>query len=184
MSEFAVEASNGDKTEKIIFSQAQADFERPDSPVKNAFDGDAKTGWNSDAGPGKRNQNRKIVFTAKTPIGFDGGTNLAFTLAHNQGSVQITGRFRLSVTTAEKPPFDPLPTNVRNIISIPVSHRTKAQQREILTYFISVDEKCAEANKAIDEALKDYPDSTTTLTLAQRSNSARYENLQTRRLEK
>ncbi len=169
LSEFAVEASNGDKTEKVIFSQAQADFERPDSPVRNAIDGDSKTGWNSDAGPGKRNQNRKIVFTAKTPLGFDGGTNLAFTLAHNQGSVQITGRFRLSVATAEKPPFDPLPAKVRNILSIPARQRTKEKQREVLAYFIATDEKCAEASKAIDETLKDYPDSTTTLILAQRS---------------
>ncbi len=169
LSEFAVEASNGDKTEKIIFSQAQSDFERPDSLVKNVLDGDTKTGWNSDAGPGKRNQNRKIVFTAKTPVGFDGGTNLAFTLAHNQGSVQITGRFRLSVTTAEKPPFDPLPAKVRNILSITAQQRTIEQQREVLAYFISIDEKCADASKAINEALKEYPDSTTTLTLAQRS---------------
>jgi mono/diheme cytochrome c family protein len=169
LSEFAVEATNGDKTEKVIFSQVQSDFERPDSPVKNAIDGDSKTGWNSDAGPGKRNQNRKIVFTAKNPIGFADGTNLAFTLAHNQGSVQITGRFRLSVTTAEKPPFDALPAKVRSILSTPAQQRTKEQQREVLAYFISTDEKCAEASKAIDEALKDYPDSTTTLILAQRS---------------
>ena len=169
LSEFAVEASNGDKTEKIIFSQALADFERPDSPIKNALDGDQKTGWNSDAGPVKRNQNRKIVFTAKTPVGFDGGTNLTFTMAHNQGNVQITGRFRLSATTAENPPFDPLPSNVRNVISIPVNQRTKEQQREILAYFISIDEKSAKANNAIDEVLKDYPDSTTTLILAERS---------------
>ncbi len=169
LSEFAVEASNGDKSEKIIFSQAQADFERPDSPIKNALDGDQKTGWNSDAGPVKRNQNRKIVFTAKTPVGFDGGTNLTFTMAHNQGNVQITGRFRLSATTAETPPFDPLPSKVRNVISIPVTQRTKEQQREILGYFISIDEKSADAKMAIDEVLKDYPDSTTTLILADRS---------------
>lgn len=169
LSEFAVEASNGDKMEKVVFSQVQSDFERPDSPVKNAIDGDTRTGWNSDAGPGKRNQNRKIVFTAKTPISFDGGTNLAFTLAHHQGSVQITGRFRLSVTTAEKPPFDPLPTTVRNILSLPSQQRTKEQQREILASFIANDEQCAEASQAINEALKDYPDSTTTLILAQRS---------------
>lgn len=171
LSEFTAEAAaaGSAKPEKIIFSQAQADFERPDAPVRFAIDGDQQTGWNSDAGPGLRNQDRKIVFTARAPFGGEGGTKLSFALFHQQGKVQITGRLRLSVTSAATPGFDPLPSNVRRIISMPAQQRTLEQQREVLRYFISVDEKSAAAQKAIEEVIKEWPDSTTTLVLAARS---------------
>ena len=171
LSEFTAEATpvGAKQPGEIIFSQAQADFERPDAPVKFAIDGDQQTGWNSDAGPGLRNQDRKIVFTTKTPIGGEGGTNLSFALFHQQGKVQITGRLRLAVTTAATPGFDPLPATVRRIISLPAQQRTEAQQREVLRYFISLDEKSVAAKKAIEEVIKEWPDSTTTLTLAARS---------------
>ena len=171
LSEFTAEAvpDGAAKAEKIIFSNAQADFERPDAPVKFAIDGDQQTGWNSDAGAGLRNQERKIVFTAKAPISNDGGTNLSFAMFHQQGKVQITGRLRLSVTSAATPGFDPLPSNVRRIISLPAKERTGAQEQEVLRYFISIDEKSAVAKKAIEEAIKDWPDSTTSLALAVRS---------------
>ena len=171
LSEFTAEAvpDGTAKAEKIIFSNAQADFERPDAPVKFAIDGDQQTGWNSDAGAGLRNQERKIVFTAKAPISNDGGTNLSFAMFHQQGKVQITGRLRLSVTSAATPGFDPLPSNVRRIISLPAKERTGAQEQEVLRYFISIDEKSAVAKKAIEEAIKDWPDSTTSLALAVRS---------------
>ncbi len=171
LSEFTAEVTpdGAAKPEKIIFSNAQADFERPDAPVKFAIDGDQQTGWNSDAGGGLRNQERKIIFTANAPISNDGGTNLSFAMFHQQGKVQITGRLRLSVTSAATPGFDPLPSNVRRIISLPAKERTGAQKQEVLRYFISLDEKSAAAKKAIEEAIKDWPDSTTTLTLAARS---------------
>ncbi|PWT92491.1 MAG: hypothetical protein C5B56_02175, partial [Proteobacteria bacterium] len=155
--------------QKILFSKAEADFERPGAPLTLALDADPKSGWSSDAGPGRRNQDRKLVFTAKTPFGFDGGTNLAFTLGHTAGGVQITGRFRLSVTTESDPPLDPLPSGIRRILTVPAAERTKAQQREALSYFISVDPQSAVTHEGIDEVLKDWPYGVTTLTLAARS---------------
>ncbi|MDX2034098.1 MAG: DUF1549 and DUF1553 domain-containing protein [Blastocatellia bacterium] len=171
LTDFTLDAisPDGSRTEKILFSRAEADFERPDAPLKLALDADPKTGWSSDAGPGRRNQDRKLVFTAKTPFGFDEGTTLSFSMAHMAGNVRITGRFRLSVTTAATPPFDPLPARVRNILSLPANQRTKEQQRETLRYFISIDAQSAAAARAIDEALKDWPDSPTTMVLAPRS---------------
>ncbi len=162
-------ASATGKAQKVVFSKAEADFERPDSPLTNALDADPKSGWSSDAGPGRRNQDRKLVFTAKTPFGFDGGTNLAFTLAHMAGGVQITGRFRLSVTTEPAPPFDPLPTSIRHILAIPAAERTKEQQREAFSHFIGVDPRSATAREEIEEVMKPWPDGATTLALAARS---------------
>src|SRR5207247_3675242 len=42
-------------------------------PVEFAIDGDDKTAWGIDAGPGRRNQARKAVFAAAKPTGYRSG---------------------------------------------------------------------------------------------------------------
>ena len=171
LTDFTLDAisPDGKRTEKIVFSNAQADFEHPDAPLRLALDADPKSGWSSDAGPGRRNQDRSLVFTAKTPFGFEEGTTLSFSMAHMAGNVRITGRFRLSATTAAVPPFDPVPARVRPLLAIPESRRTENQRREILRHFVTIDPASAEAARAIDEAWREWPEAATTMILAPRS---------------
>lgn len=206
VSEFAVDAAPMQKPEataKIVLTDATTDFERPDFPVKNVIDGNMKTHWSSDAGAGRRNQDRKMVFAVQQPAGFDGGTILNFQLTQRfDETIKIgnvmpnTGRFRLSVTTAQKPKADPLPINVRKLLAIPAAKRTKEQQREIFSFYrtqvgnavisqtanpsankidktnaASDGEKTnpfADANKQIDDLMKDWPYGPTTMALAPR----------------
>src|SRR5262249_5879254 len=56
---------------KVTLTDATADFEDADFPVANVIDGNLKTHWSSDAGPGRRNEDRKMVFAAAEPVGFD-----------------------------------------------------------------------------------------------------------------
>ncbi|MBL8207394.1 MAG: DUF1549 domain-containing protein, partial [Blastocatellia bacterium] len=171
LSELTLEISPLDRpeqTQKIVFSQCSSDFERADASAKLAIDGDRKTGWNSDAGAGRRNQNRHLVFTANTPFGFTQGTMLKLKLYNEAGKVQIIGRFRLSVTDAPQPQADLLPPRIRQIVPLPALQRTPTQQRELLTHYFSVDPKCAEVQQAITQALDGWPDATTTLALAPR----------------
>ena len=174
--EFSVEAGPSDRpgaVEKVALSDAVADFALPDYPAKNVIDGDLKTHWSSDAGPGRRNQNRQFVFKTKGPIGFDGGTQLVFQIAQKQdeminleGGKPNIGRFRLSVTTAANPQVDALPAAVRQLLYVPARQRTRQQQREIFSYYRTIDPRFAEANKAIDELMKGWPYGATTLALA------------------
>ena len=73
---------------------ASADFEAPQKPsgtvqksgdyvgpVRFAIDGNDRTSWTIDAGPGRRNTDRKAVFQVATNFGFPGGTALRFDLA-------------------------------------------------------------------------------------------------------
>ncbi len=171
LSELTLEASPLDQpeqTQKIVFSQCSSDFECADAPAKLAIDGDRKTGWNSDAGAGRRNQDRHLVFTAQTPFGFANGTTLKLKLYNEAGKVQIIGRFRLSVTDAPHPQADPLPPRIRQIVSLAAEQRTPAQQRELLTHYFSLDPNCAAAQQEIAQTLDGWPDATTTLTLAPR----------------
>jgi mono/diheme cytochrome c family protein len=178
LSEFSVEATRAempDSVEKVALRSATADFSHPDFPVANAIDGDSKTAWSIDAGPGRRNQDRKAVFEFRTPVGFDGGTVLTIQLAQRQddsislmGGKPNLGRLRLSVTTAPGPSADPLPARVRHLISIPQSSRTREQQREVFGFYRTTDRRFEKANNAIDELMKQWPYGPTTLALAPR----------------
>jgi mono/diheme cytochrome c family protein len=193
VSEFAVEAAPaaqagstaataapatqpGAKPQKVVLSEATADFAHPDFPTKNVIDGDFKTHWSSDAGPGRRNQERRLVFAAAAPVGFDGGTLLTFNVTQKKddvislmGGKPNVGRFRLSVTTAAAPQADPLPAGVRRLLSVPAAERTAEQRREVFSYYRTTDQKFAEASKQIDELMKDWPYGATTLALAPRA---------------
>src|SRR5207244_9169777 len=113
-----------DKVTKIKFTKATADVNPPETvlapifddksrkrrvtgPVEFAIDGKEETAWGIDVGPGLRNQPRKAVFLAQTPLSNPGGTLLTFYLAQNHGGWNShdnqnhnLGRFRLSITTA------------------------------------------------------------------------------------
>jgi mono/diheme cytochrome c family protein len=179
VSEFSVEAASANQPEaaqKIALKNPSGDFERAEFPVSNVIDGNLKTHWSSDAGPVRRNQNRRMVFAAGAPVGFEAGTVLTFQLAQKfDESIKIgnvmpnIGRFRISATTAEKPYADPLPTNVRHILSIPAEQRTREQQREVFGFYRTTVAEWAAANKQIDELMKDWPYGPTTLALAPRS---------------
>jgi len=177
-SEFSVEAAPVDKpdaVEKIALADIAADFQLPDFPAKNVIDGNPKTHWSSDAGPGRRNQNRQFVFQTQRAIGHDNGALLTFQLAQKKDETIDSdqpqpniGRFRISVTDSPNPAVDPLPVSVRRLLSIPAGQRTKEQQREVFSFYRSTDAAFAAANKEIDELMKEWPYGPTTLALAPR----------------
>jgi hypothetical protein len=177
-SEFSVEATPSGKPdafEKIALAGVTADFELPEFPAKNVMDGNPKTHWWSDAGPGRRNQSRRMVFESKSAVGYEAGAMLRFQLAQkyddkidsDQRQPNI-GRFRLSVTDAPNPKADPLPARVRALLAIPAGQRTPQQRREVFDFYRTTDAAFAEANKKIDELMKEWPYGPVTLALAAR----------------
>ncbi len=178
VSEFIVEAAPSDKpdaVEKVVLNEATADFAHKDFPVSNTIDGNQKTHWSSDAGPVRRNQDRRIVFAAKNKVGFDGGTTLKLQLLQKRDEAIITagtqpniGRFRVSVTTAPNPKADPLPASLRLILDVPANKRTKEQQREVFDFYRATVKEWDEANAKIDELIRDWPYGPTTLALERR----------------
>ena len=180
-SEFSVEAAPVDKPgapntmEKIALAGVTADFELPGSPAKNVIDGALKTHWSSDAGPVRRNQSRQFVFETQKSVSYDNGVALTFQLAQKKDDAIDTeqrqaniGRFRISVTDAPNPKVDPLPASVRAILSIPADRRSKEQRREVFGFYRTTDPAFVEANKKIDELMKEWPYGPTTLALSAR----------------
>jgi mono/diheme cytochrome c family protein len=180
-SEFSVEAAPVDKPgapktmEKIALAGVTADFELPGTPAKNVIDGALKTHWSSDAGPVRRNQSRQFVFETQKNVSYDNGAALTFQLAQKKDDAIDTeqrqpniGRFRISVTDAPNPKVDPLPASVRAILSIPADRRSKEQRREVIGFYRTIDPAFVEANKKIDELMREWPYGPTTLALSAR----------------
>jgi hypothetical protein len=174
LTDFTVEAgpaSDTTKTNSITLTNASADFSQPGFPVAAAIDGKTNSdkGWATEDLPGRRNRDRQAVFEATTPVNFQGGTFLKFTLAQRYGSEHALGRFRLSVTTDPRPlRADPVSRHAREILSIPPASRTHEQQRELFGFYRLTDSRFAEANKKMDEEQAKWPSATTTLVLKAR----------------
>jgi hypothetical protein len=196
LTEFDVDAAPaGDpkKFTRINMVKATADFNQPEKelepifddkskrkrvtgPVTYAIDGKDETAWGIDAGPGLRNQLRKAVFVAEKPISNEGGTILTFYLKQNHGGWNSDdnqnnnlGRMRLSITTTPDAVADPLPANVRKILSIQSEKRSPAQAQAVFSYWrTTVFPEWAIANKQIAELWKQHPEGASQLVLNER----------------
>jgi hypothetical protein len=83
---------------------------RVTGPIAYAIDGDDKTAWGIDAGPGRRNVPRNAVFVLEKPIEVkpDSGLVIGLSMKHggwNSDDLQTMnlGRYRLSATDAPRP---------------------------------------------------------------------------------
>ncbi|HEX5221342.1 MAG TPA: DUF1553 domain-containing protein, partial [Verrucomicrobiae bacterium] len=162
VTEFTVDVLPLNSTNKtrLKFDQVTADFEQPETPlgpehndrsnnkrvlgpVRYANDGDDKTAWGIDAGPGRRNQDRKAVFQCATNAGFAGGTIWDFRVIQQHGGWNSDanmnnnlGRFRISVTTNAGPIVaDAVPKRVRDILAIPREKRSPQQIATVFSYW-------------------------------------------------
>ena len=143
-------------------------------PVEYAIDGDDRTAWGIDAGPGRRNQDHQAVFVADRNIAYPGGTKLIIRLKQNQGGWNSNdnqtlnlGRFRISVSAAA-PETDPLPPAVRKILAVPADRRTPEQQRTVFSCWRRTVPEWQQASRQIERVWKDHPEGTTQLTLLER----------------
>lgn len=196
LTEFKLEVAKTDSPTnrtKATFAKASADFEMEKTPleanfydkstnarfvgpIKYAIDGDDNTAWDIDAGPGRRNQDRKAVFQLATNVGYADGTILRFSIVQNHGGWNsddhmnnLIGRLRISVTAADgEVKADPLPKKVREILDVPRQKRTPAQQAAVFGYWRTTVPEWKEANAEIEKLWKEWPNGTTQLVLAHR----------------
>ncbi len=195
LSEFKAQAVSIDDPQQktdIKFTRATADFSNDHrqlgppytdgkdpkagitGPVEYAIDGDQKTAWGIDAGPGRRNQPRKAVFVADNDVAFPGGTKLVFSLAQSHGGSNSNdnqtlnlGRFRISATDVEAV-ADPLPAAVREILEVPMQDRTESQMRAVFRYWRTTVPDWSAENEQIETLWNEHPEGTTQFVLRER----------------
>ncbi len=176
----AAPAANPTNLAHLKFSSVTTDFEQPQrppgdlqkeketefaGPVKFAIDGNLKTSWAIDAGPGRRNVDRKAVFQVATNLGYPGGTELRFDLACQDE----VGRFRLSVATSTGPVADSVSKGVRHIWTLPRKRRTPEEISAVFSAWRVTVPAFAESNDRIEALWKQFPErSGQTLALSAR----------------
>jgi hypothetical protein len=197
LTEFKLEVDRGGPNpESIKFASAEADFgDPPDSvlepnfydksdkrritgPAAYAIDGNDNTAWGIDAGPGRRNQPRVIVFKPAQPIENVEGRRLDFLLVQNHGGWNSDdlmnnnlGRFRLSVTDAADVPAPAVPPRVAAALADPARERGEARNELVFAEWRKSVPEWAETNAKIEALWKQWPEGATALTLQAREDA-------------
>ena len=145
---------------------------RVTGPVEYLIDGKDETAWTTDIGPGRSNVPHKAVFVFEEPVSVPKGAVVTFKLVQNHGGWNSDdnqnnnlGRFRFSVTDAPNAVADPLPANVRAILSIPEEKRTPAQVEAVFHYWRTTLSEWKDANAKIEALWREHPDGASQLVL-------------------
>ncbi len=179
INEFVAEVVNQDdptKKRKIEFARVTADFENPTAPASYLIDGTWHTAWTTDTQLALRHQDRKLVLALKEPLTLAANEKLVIQIvqkypnndAINFGIHPLVGRFRLATTAAANPSADPVPASVRQCLNVAATQRTASQQQAIFQHFRTTVSEWAAVNQAINDELKPWNYSPTTLALAPR----------------
>ncbi|MEZ6136624.1 MAG: PSD1 and planctomycete cytochrome C domain-containing protein [Pirellulaceae bacterium] len=156
--------------------------DRVTGPIEYAFDGDAKTAWSTDVGPGQRNQPRVAVFIPESPLTELGDVELSFSLKQNHGGWNsddnqnyLLGRYRFSITddqaATELTQETFLPLAVEQALLTPVARRTPAQQAEILSHWIT--RIAPDVRTAMEAVWQKFPETDTQLVVESRTEGPR-----------
>ena len=141
-----------------------------------AVDGFEMSAWHIDAGPGRRNAPRKAVFQLAEPIVADEPMLLKFNLSMQHGgwnsddnqSLNL-GRYRLSYTSEVEAEADPLPTEVREIVSSVARERRSAEQEAaVFSYWRTTVPAWQDENRRIEQLWERHPQGSTQLVLSER----------------
>ncbi|NOY43432.1 MAG: DUF1553 domain-containing protein [Planctomycetes bacterium] len=181
------------KQTKIDIAQATADYSQSKMPLEEAYDDNSKkdrftgpiemaidrdgtTAWGINSGPGRRNQARKAVFNLAKPIELTSDTHLSIYLSHRHGGsngnerqANGVGRFRISLTADPNATADPLPLEVRNILSVPGNERTEQQRQQVFSYWRTTVSEWQKQNQQIEELWKQHPEGTSQLVVSERT---------------
>ncbi len=195
LSEIHVEVAHPDKPgerKRVKLVSATADFaneprpldrmyddrsgkKRITGPVRFAIDDNPLTAWGIDAGPGRRNVDRKAVFVPDRPLLLPAGAVLTFSLVQMHGGWNSDdnqnnnlGRFRFSVTDHPRPVADPLPRHVRALLAVPHQRRSPAQQQAVFGYWRTTVPAWKKENERIEALWKQHPAGSSQLTLMAR----------------
>ncbi|HEX5268899.1 MAG TPA: PSD1 and planctomycete cytochrome C domain-containing protein, partial [Gemmataceae bacterium] len=145
---------------------------RVTGPVEYAIDGKDETAWGIDVGPGRSNVPRKAVFVFEEPVSVPKGAVVTFRVTMNHGGWNSDdnqnnnlGRYRFSVTDEPNPVADPLPANVRALLSVPPEKRTAAQVDTIFGYWRTTMSEWKGANAKIEALWRQHPAGASQLVL-------------------
>ena len=127
-----------------------------------AIDGNNKTAWTTDQGPGRSNDPQVIVMELERPITKAGNHDLKTFLVQRHGGFNSDdnqnfniGRFRLSFSSQSPTELDTLPPLVRGAILL--KKRTLEQEALVFRYWRSTASQFSAYNEQIEKLWKQHP---------------------------
>ncbi len=160
-----------------IFDLKKEGERRLTGPIHFAIDGDAKTAWSIDVGPGRSNVPRKAVFIPERLLESPSGMRLTITLLQDHGGANNNdnqnnglGRYRFAVTAAENPVADPVPADVRAVLQVPAAERTAEQSAHVFSYWRTTVPDWHEENRRIEALWQSHPLAPSQLVLMERKH--------------
>lgn len=139
------------KKEAVIFTDALSD----DGSVKNLLRKDFSN-WRIEATNDAVRMPRQAVFVAQTPFGDTSGTEIEIKLRHYTPTVnQTIGRFRLYITTANKPTsIANIAVKLRPLQNKPLEERNKEERANLEQYYLSIAPSLKPTRERLDESRK------------------------------
>lgn len=129
-----------------------------------AIDGNKKTAWTTDIGPGRRNVDHQAIFVLDKPVDLEGDVVVSIRPIMNHGGWNsddnqnyLLGRYRFSVTENNDADADLIPESVRDILQVPDNRRSADQQRVVFRYWRNSQPQFTEFNQQIDAVWKRHP---------------------------
>ncbi|MDG2130961.1 MAG: PSD1 and planctomycete cytochrome C domain-containing protein [Fuerstiella sp.] len=151
---------------------------RVTGPADYAIDGDNKTAWTTDVGPGRRNQDHHVVFFPETPVSMPGPVILSITLRQLHGGWNsddnqnyLLGRYRFSVTDSEAVAESNLPSPVETILGIPEAERTVSQNSQLFSAWRKTVPDFADDNAAVEKLWQAFPETDSQLVAQPRATA-------------
>jgi mono/diheme cytochrome c family protein len=167
--------AGSDKPQPVKFSAAEADFSQENHPIALAIDGKADTGW-AVAGHEKAVDHRAL-FVFEKPIAADAA--VVVKLSHSsQFEKHNIGRFRIALTSAEKPGLsdDGLSAEIQAALAVPADQRTTEQRASVVKYYRTIAPELADVRSQLagiekrkQEIQQAFPKSLVSMSVAPRT---------------
>jgi hypothetical protein len=147
------------KAVPVKLKNPRATFEQKGLPIAATIDADKKSAWAVDPQFGK---DHSAAYEFETPVGFETGTQLTFTLEFKNNNGHQIGRPRLSITTNPQPlPFDAngAPQSIVELLNLVDGGKelTAEQKTAALKYYRTLDPDWQKLNAVVQEHLKKTP---------------------------
>ncbi len=132
--------------------------------AKNLFDGEGSTGWSTS---GKEGEANHLVLKFKQPVSPEG--TLAISMLFERHFAASLGRFRLSVTTENKPVHaKKYPVEIEELLTRPADSLNEKERDKLYREFLLITPELAEARKKIEEIRAKIPQYPTTMIFRER----------------
>lgn len=139
--------------------------DRVTGPIEYAIDGNRKTAWTTDIGPGRRNADQQAIFVLDKPIDIDADVIVSLRPIMSHGGWNsddnqnyLLGRYRFSATKSADAAQDLIPESVKNVLKIPRNSRTSDEQATAFRYWRKLQSDFSDFNQRIDAIWKQHPE--------------------------